>query len=111
MPNGTTTAVHLLSDARQRTHLALWTGRFSSVGVHWWVSGLLGAAFYHYQHHPPPTFPCQAMCVGEQTLHGGRVCTGRWVWIVGWVGCLVRRWVRELVGPTINTTHQHFIVK
>ena len=23
-----------------------------------WVSGLLGASFYHHQHHPPPTFPC-----------------------------------------------------
>ena len=34
-----------LSDARQRTKLAWWAGRYRPVGVDWWVSGLLGASF------------------------------------------------------------------
>ena len=38
--------------------LAWWAGGSRSVGVDWWVSGLLGASFYHHQHHPPPTVPC-----------------------------------------------------
>ena len=46
------------------------------------------------------------MRVNEQTLHGGRVGTGRWVLIGGWVGCWVRRFT-----TTTTTHHQHFLVK
>ena len=45
-------SLSLLSD------LAWWAGGYRSVGIDWWVSGLLGASFHHHQHHPPPTFPC-----------------------------------------------------
>ena len=42
-------SLSLLSD------LARWAGGYRSVGVDWWVSGLLGSSFYHQ--HPPPTPP------------------------------------------------------
>ena len=75
-------SLSLLSDARQRTNLEWWAAGYRSVGVHWWVSGLLGAAFYYYHHHPPTTFlgkrcasankPCMA---GEH--HGANKCVPR----------------------------------
>ena len=43
------------------------------------------------------------MRVSEQTLHGGRMGTARWVLIIGWVGCWVRRFT--------TTHHQRFLVK
>ena len=47
----------------------------------WWVSGLLlGASFYHDSYDRCHCYP---MLVSEQTLHGGRVGTGRWVFIGG----------------------------
>ena len=50
-------SLSLLSDACQRTNLTWWAVGYRSVGVDKWVNGLLGASFYHHQHHPPPTFP------------------------------------------------------
>ena len=41
-------SLSLLSD------LAWWAGGYRSVGVDWWVSGLLDASFYNHQHHLPP---------------------------------------------------------
>ena len=47
------------------------------------------------------------MHVGAETVHGGSVGMGRWVWAGGKVVCWVRRMVRGLVGPTnTNTTHR-----
>ena len=40
----TTTNISLLSDAHNRTNLAWWAGGYMSVGVDWWVCGLLGAS-------------------------------------------------------------------
>ena len=41
-------SLSLLRDARQRTNLAWWAGGYRSVSIDWWVSGLLGASFYHH---------------------------------------------------------------
>ena len=57
------------------------------VGGEWVVAGCVSvgawAGWPHHQHHPLPTFACSAMRVSEETLHGGRVDTGRWVLIAG----------------------------
>ena len=71
-------SLSLLSD------LAWWAGWYRSVGVDWWVSGLLGASFYHHHHHPPPTFPCYLVVDMRQrtkTLLGGRTP-------LGWSKCM-----------------------
>ena len=70
-------SLSLLKDACQRRNIESWLGVYRWVGTGcWWVSGGLvrGVSFYHYSYD---RCHCYEMRVSEQTLHDGRVGTGR----------------------------------
>ena len=89
-------SLSLSSDARQ--HITpfivagwVWVRGYGLLVGEWVVTGASVGAWAgwprHHQHHTPSAFVCEAMRVREQTLHGGRMGTGRWVWIGKLVCC------------------------